>query len=460
MSTKQNKLTTKQANCLFVVLLLCCILSSLMQTSMTTILPVIMKSLKVNASQGQWLTSAFTLTMGIMIPVTPFLLKRFSTRKIVITSLILFSMGLLVCTVANTLTIMILGRVFQAISCGIFVSLTQVVIVQIFPAQSVGTYMGIYGLAVGGVPVFSPTLSGYLTDKLGYRAIFGFVLVVTLIVLLISLRSVSNVSTGEKLRLDNVSLLLSVIGFGGLTLGIDQLGSYDYRKFAVLLLLIACIALIVFCNRQVKAKNPFLSLQPLKNADFTLALLASMILYAVMMAGSLILPLFLQNIQGFSSTATGLITLPGSIVMMIFSPIAGKLFDKYGIKPILIMGSLALFISCVGLANLSALTPTWYISIVYAFRMLAISMLMMPLVTWGMLKIDSGLTAHGSALISAMRTYAGAISMVAFTGIMTSVGHGKVTLAGINKSFIILSFLAGLQVLLAVVYLMMQRKNS
>jgi MFS family permease len=211
------------------------------------------------------------------------------------------------------------------------------------------------------------------------------------------------------------------------------------------------VALIVFVVRQHRSKEPFLDLRPFTNFAFVLALVGSMLLYAVMMAGSLILPIYLQTLRGYSSTASGLITLPGSLVMIAFSPIAGRLYDRFGIRPILIVGSIALFASCIGLSFVSSTTAIWYIVVVYMFRMLAVAMLMMPLVSWGMSVLDDERATHGSALISSLRTFAGAISMVTMTSLMTGVGQGHVSIAGVNAVFITLSVLAALMIVLAIV---------
>lgn len=433
---------------LFYILLAGCIASSLMQTSMTTVLPAIMSSLKVSASAGQWLTSAFTLSMGIMIPVTPFLIKRFSTRQIIISALCIFSLGLLVSGLATSLSIMLIGRILQAISSGIFVSLTQVAVIQIFPANKTGVYMGIYGLAVGGIPVFAPTLAGYLADHFGYQIIFfgGFGL--TLLTLIWAIFGAKNISKGINTKLDFTSLMFSIIGFGGLTIALDNINGSN-QKSALIILIVSILSLIVFVYRQTHIKNPLLNLKPFKNLNFVIALCGSMLLYAVMMAGSLILPIYLQTLRGYSATNSGLITLPGSIVMIIFSPIAGRLYDKFGIKPIMVVGSLSLLISSIGLSFLNSSTTILYIVIIYMFRMLAVAMMMMPLVSWGLSVIDKSLTTHGSALISSLRTFAGAFSMVGMTNIVTHFSNGQVTIKGVEFAFIGLSIMAVFLVLIA-----------
>lgn len=444
-----SSLTKRQAGHLFVVLLLSCISSSLMQTAMNTILPAIMVNLKITADAGQWLTSAFTLAMGIMIPVTPFMLRRFSTRQIVLSGLGLFTVGLLISGLATSLPVMLVGRVLQALASGIFVSITQVTILQLFPHEKTGTYMGIYGLAVGGVPIIAPTLAGYVSDAFGYRTIFFGGAGLTLLTLILALFTAKNISEAESAHLDWYSFMLSAIGFGGLTLGLDQFSSS--RNLAIALLVVAIASLLLFVRRQLHNSTPFLSMRPFAHRTFVLALIASMFLYAVMMAGSLLLPIYLQTLRGMSSTVSGLITLPGSLIMLAWSPVAGKLYDRVGIRPLLMIGSIALTASCAGLSNVGATTAIWSVVVLYMARMVAVATLMMPLVSWGLAALPAEFAADGSALISALRTNAGAISMVAATSLMTSTGHGATTYAGINQAFISLSVVAAVLVIIAVI---------
>ncbi len=455
-----KELSRRASLTLFYILLAGCVVSSLMQTSMTTVLPAIMVSLHITASSGQWLTSIFTLAMGIMIPITPFLIKRFSTRKLIISALSIFSIGLLVSGMATNLPVMLIGRVLQALSSGIFVSLTQVAVMQIFPADKTGLYMGIYGLAVGGVPIFAPTLAGYVSDSFGYRVIFFGVCGLSVLTLIWTLFGAPNISKGVKAELDSKSVLLSVIGFGGLTLALDNLNAASTRSIAMITALIAVFALILFARRQLSIKNPLLNLKPFANRSFVIALVGSMLLYAVMMAGSLILPIYLQTLRGYSATTSGLITLPGSMIMMAFSPIAGRLFDHFGIKPVMVIGSVALLLSSLSLGFVNNTTSIWYILIAYMFRMLAVAMMMMPLVSWGLSVIDRSLTTHGSALISSLRTFSGAFAMVGMTDVLTHFAGGQSTIKGVDLAFIGLSVLAAGLVIIAVIQLFSKKRAN
>lgn len=450
----QSSLKQIQRIHIFMALLFSCIGSALVQTALTTALPPLMKSLSISANTGQWLTSIYTLAMGIMIPVTPFLIKRFSTKGLFFTTTFTFILGLLLSAIAPNFTILLIGRVLQAFGSGIFLSLTQVVILQIFPQNKIGTYMGIYGLAVGGVPVFAPTLAGVLVDRLGWRSIFIITLILSVLVLVYALFTFKNISNKESANFDIVSVVLSTVGFGGLLLGLQNIGSGQVMTiYSIVPIIIGVIALILFIHRQLTSPTPFLNLTPFKNKAFVLSVLGSIVLYAVMMAGSIIIPIYLQSIRGYSATISGLVTLPGSLVMMIVSPLAGRIYDRVNIKPLFMGGSIALFLSCLGLTFLSNQISIVYISFIFAFRMLAIGLMMMSLVTWGMAGIPRELTSHGSAIITSLRTIAGAVSSAVFVSIMTAAGNGTLSTHGVNVTFMDLSVVAAVAVILAIVTL-------
>ncbi|WP_278956127.1 MFS transporter [Lactobacillus apis] len=165
-------MTTKKANLVFTTLLTGAIVTSLLQTSLTTALPKIMQELSLTALKAQWLTSAFSLAMAIMVPISAYLIKRYTTRQIFISSMILFSFGSLLSWYGSNFTVLLLGRIFQALGSGIVLPLTQVVIMTLYPTEKQGTAMGILGLASGAAPVIAPTLTGIAIDSWGWRSIF------------------------------------------------------------------------------------------------------------------------------------------------------------------------------------------------------------------------------------------------------------------------------------------------
>lgn len=437
---------------IFAVLLLGCIICSLLQTALNTVLPVIMKEFGVTASVGQWLTTGYSLAMGIMIPATPFLMKRFPTKKLFLVSMGIFTIGLLLSAMATSFYMLMFGRILQALGCGVLLSLVQVVVLTIYPANKRGAMMGIYGLAVGAVPVIAPSIAGIVVDNFGWSAIFWSAIVLAVIDLLIAAFALKNITELEKQHFDVLSMVLSSVGFSGILISMGNLGIQSFFSLYVALPLVVGIsALIIFTFKQLHAKEPFLELHIFQNREFRLSVIGSMLMYAGMMAGSMLIPIYVQTIRGSSATFSGLLMLPGSLVMAITSPFAGKIYDKIGIRKLFIFGSVGLLLSCIGLSFLSDSTSMILIAGLFTVRSFAIACFMMPLVTWGMSTLDSEYTAHGTAILSTLRTIAGSIGPAIFVSIMTITGSES-PIHGMNMALIGISVVAAIQCIVALFF--------
>ena len=451
-------LTKRSRNMIFTVLMISSIIGALLQTSLTTALPVIMSDLHITAATAQWLTSAYSLAMGIMVPVTPFLLNRFRTKNLFLTGMGMYFLGLLLCATAYVFPILLAGRIIQAFGNGILLSMTQVIILTIFPTEKRGTAMGIYGLAIGAAPVLAPTITGLVIDIMDWHIIFWFALVMVAVDIILACFSMKNVLKNEKQSFDFFSLLLSATGYSGLVIGFGNLGTYRFFSLMVALpLLIGILMLVLFIFRQLRLKEPLLELRTFKNREFRLSIILSMLLYAVMMGGSTLFPIYIQIVHGLSATMSGLIMMPGSLAMAIISPFAGRIYDKFGMRVLAIAGSSFMVISCIAISFVQPSTSILYLSTMYVARLIAISCIMMPIVTWGMSTLDGKLTSHGTALLSSLRTIAGAISSAVFVAVMTfatKTSSGSSTLTanafGIDAAFIGISVLAVLQLVISI----------
>lgn len=453
-------LSNKRRNIIFGVLLLGCIVCSFLQTALNTVLPVIMKEFNITASVGQWLTSAYSLAMGIMIPATPFLMKRFPTKKLFIISMGVFVTGLFLSATSHSFSMLMAGRILQAMSCGILLSLVQVVVLTIYPVNKRGTMMGIYGLAVGAVPVIAPSLAGLLSDSLGWNVIFWLAMGVALLDLVVSLFALKNITKIEKQYFDVVSMFFCSIGFCGILLGVGNFGKYSFvSQYVILPLLIGMISLVAFTWKQFHTKSPFLELRVFQNKEFRLSVIGSMLLYAVMMAGSMLIPIYVQTIRGNTATFSGLLMLPGSLVMAIASPFAGKIYDRIGIRKLFLVGSVVTLISCIGLSFVSNTTSLFLTGFWFALRSLAITCIMMPIVTWGMSTMKGKYVADGTAILSTLRTIAGAVGTAVFVSIMSIAGSVSL-IHGMNIAFICISVLAAIQCFIAVFFVGKHKKQS
>ncbi len=468
MSDKTAVLPKKKRTLIFINLLISCIASSLLATALTTALPPIMEEINVNVTTGQWLTSGYSLAMGIMMPLTAFLITRFPTRKLYIGSIVLFIAGLVICILSKSFAVMMVGRVLQACGNGILTSMAQVVLLTIYPSEQRGSVMGWYGLSISAAPVIAPTLAGIIVDTLGWKMIFYIAVAIMAVSLIFAIKVFDNVLETENKKFDFLSFAISALAFGGITLGVGNLtgkGITDIQTYIPLA--VGCASLVIFIVRQLRLTSPFLELRILKYKDYALSVIGSMFLYFVMMGSSLIMPLYVQSIMGESATVSGIVTLPGSLAMAIVSPFAGKIYDKVGMRKLFLVGTLAMVISTIGMFTIKMTTPLFIAAIYNLIRCIAIGCLMMPLVTWGIDSIESKNTAHGTALLTSLRTIAGAVGSAVFVGIMTLVQNrsqetylDNAAIHGLNAAFLAMSVVSAVMFIIGIVFVKSKKKES
>lgn len=417
-----NLLGRHERTRLFIVLVISAAIGSFLYTALATALPSIMIEFKVSSSAAQWLTSAFALTMGIMLPITPFFVKRFQTSQLFIVGMAVFMTGLLCSAVAHSFELLIIGRILQALGCGLFSSLAQILIYTIYPADQRGRMMGVLGFALGVTPIIAPTLTGILIDTMNWRYIFWIAIIILLLVTIFGFKSVKNVSEVQNVRLDLLSVLLSSIGLGGILFGVGNIGNTSISVFALLVsIIIGLCLLIIYTVRQLKIVQPILELRVLRNYNARNAIIISSILYAILIVGSTLLPIYIQTLRGLSATISGLVVLPGSLAMALLNPIAGNIYDKHGFKTMATVGSIFFMISCCLFAVIGKNTSLLFIILVFVIRSASASMIFMPVVNWGLKTIQNDYIADTIALINTVRTIVSSIAVAFFVAIMNGV---------------------------------------
>lgn len=249
--------------------------------------------------------------------------------------------------------------------------------------------MGWYGLSVSAAPIIAPTLAGIMVDTMGWRMIFIFPLFILFISLIWAVLVFGNVLETQIRSFDVISFIFSILAFGGLTLGIGNVSSAGLTAPAATVpLVVGAAGTVLFVWRQLNLNDPFLELRTLRSQQYAVSVLGSMLLYLAMMGGSLLLPLYVQQVMGLSATTAGLLTLPGSLATTFVSPIAGRFYDKIGMRWLAVLGSAALMFSCGGMYFITLATPLYVAAILNVIRCGAIGCLMMPFVTWGIAGVD------------------------------------------------------------------------
>lgn len=436
---------------IFGIMLVSTMVGSLLQTALSTLLPSIMGDFSISAVQAQWLSTAYSLVMGIIIPASAFLLRRFRTKALYMTSLALFLLGSLLCGIAGSFPVMLAGRILQALSSGLSMSMLQVVVLTIFPKKNQGTAMGVYGIAASVAPAFAPTLAGFIAESLGWRAIFTGAAAITAAILIAAFFLMRNVLENERVPFDTASFVLCGTGFAGITIAMGNIASSPFFSAGVGLPLAAGLAaLILFVRRQNRAEKPFLNLRVLGNARCRAATVVSMILYAALIAGSTLTPMFQQMVCGLSPSVSGLIMMPGSLIMAVISPLTGRWYDRHGIRGLALGGAGVMLASSAGYCLLGPSAPVPALVILFILRNVAVGCTMMPMVTWGMSTLEKKDTSHGTAILTSLRTIAGGVGSALLVSIMSAVSASSgaaVTPAGMRAAFIAMAALALIQMI-------------
>lgn len=425
--------TSKKRSLIFVCLVVSGIASSTLATAMTTALPDLVRYFGISTSLGQWVTSGYSLAMGVIMPLTAFLITRFPTKKLYMTGIGGFIVGLLFSIFAPNFGLMMVGRVLQACGNGVLMSAAQVIILTVYPDEKKGTMMGTYGLVTTAAPIIAPTIAGLMIEAFGWKSIFYLVLVIMAAAFVFSGIVFEDVLELQDKKFDFLSFVESIFAFGGITLGVGNISSFGLVSTqAGLPLLIGIVFCALFIVRQCRLEKPFLDVKILSNRDYAVSVISSMVLYLVMMGSSVMMPLCVQSVMGYSAVVSGLVTLPGSVATAVVSPLAGRLYDKMGIKKIFVAGAAILVISNIGMYFLTMSTPLWVAAGLNVIRNISIGSLMMPLLTWGTSNVKSQKVADASSLPTSFRTIAGAIGSAVFVGIMNAVSINSAAAYGDN----------------------------
>ncbi|MCO6211654.1 DHA2 family efflux MFS transporter permease subunit [Staphylococcus epidermidis] len=391
------------------------------QTLLNVALPKINTEFNISASTGQWLMTGFMLVNGILIPISAFLFNKYSYRKLFIIGLALFTLGSLVCAISFNFPIMMSGRVLQAIGAGILMPLGSNVIVTIFPPEKRGVAMGTMGIAMILAPAIGPTLSGYIVQNYDWNVMFYGMFFIGIIAIVIGLFWFKLYQSTTNPKADIPGIIYSTIGFGSLLYGFSEAGNKGWGSTEIVtMFIVGTVFIIFFILRELRMKAPMLSLEVLKYPTYTLTTVINMIVMMSLYGGMILLPLYLQNLRGFSALDSGLLLLPGALVMGAFGPVAGKLLDTIGIKPLAIFGIGIMTYATWELSKLNMDTTYLHIMWIYIVRSFGMAFVMMPIMTAGMNALPPRLISHGNAFVNTMRQLAGSIGTAILVTVMTT----------------------------------------
>lgn len=391
------------------------------QTLLNVALPKINTEFNISASTGQWLMTGFMLVNGILIPITAYLFNKYSYRKLFLVALVLFTIGSLICAISMNFPIMMVGRVLQAIGAGVLMPLGSIVIITIYPPEKRGAAMGTMGIAMILAPAIGPTLSGYIVQNYHWNVMFYGMFIIGIIAILVGFVWFKLYQYTTNPKADIPGIIFSTIGFGALLYGFSEAGNKGWGSVEIeTMFAIGIIFIILFVIRELRMKAPMLNLEVLKFPTFTLTTVINMVVMLSLYGGMILLPIYLQNLRGFSALDSGLLLLPGSLIMGLLGPFAGKLLDTIGLKPLAIFGIAVMTYATWELTKLNMDTPYMTIMGIYVLRSFGMAFIMMPMVTAATNALPGRLASHGNAFLNTMRQLAGSIGTAILVTVMTT----------------------------------------
>ena len=432
------------------------------ETALNMALTDIMADFQVSAATVQWLTTGYLLVMACLVPTSSYLIKWFSTKSLIITGILLSLLGVLIGAIAPNFTLLLLGRIIQALGTGVLLPIMVTVLMLIFPIEKRGAVMGIMGLVITAGPALGPTLSGVIISSSSWHFIFWISAILYLGVLLMAMFKTENVGELTKPQIDLLSIALSTLGFAGLIFALSSMAEASFTHIIVWLpLSIGIIALAIFIVRQFKIDSPMLNLSVFKYPMFVVGAAMVFITILCILSAGILLPLYLKGALLFSSVIAGLILLPGNAVNLVLSPVVGSLFDRFGARYFGIIGFLLMFIATLTFAlTISASTPVWAIILAFIVFFMGITLVMMPAQTNALNQLPHELYADGSATVTTLIQVGGSAgtaiaitiyttAMKSFAAVHPNVSQEVVLSHGIQFTFIFITALTVIGLILS-----------
>src|SRR5882757_11216753 len=395
---------------------------SVLDTSIVNVaIPTIQKDFGTTTKDVQWIATAYTLALGVIVPLSGWLGERLGMTRVYLASLVLFSATSALCGLAWNLGSMIFFRIMQAIPGGILPVVCMSMLYAIVPREKIGSAMGIYGLGVVVGPAIGPTLGGYLVEYIDWRLIFYINVPVGILGAILGYLLLPKVGEISKRPLDWWGFLTIGAGLFALLLATSQGQSWGWDGYRVRMLLVAVALLVaLFVVIELERDQPLLNLRVFKSWQFVNSLLLISILSVGLYAILFYLPLYLQESQGLQPLRVGLILLPEALMLAVFMPIAGTLYDKIGPRWPAVVGLLVAvwggFLLCGINPDMTQGEVVFWTSV----RAIGNGLALMPIMTAGLSAIPPDLASSGATVNNITQRVSAALGLAGMTVLATN----------------------------------------
>ena len=392
-----------------VILLVSAFICLCSQTMIVTALPLIQKIFGVSMNTAQWLTTGYTLIIGIVTPLSSNLYDKYSNRRFFLTTVGVFIIGTLIGCLATNFATLLIARLVQAAAGGMMMTFQMTTMISIYPAEKRGSILGLSSLVVATGPALGPTIAGFILQVLSWRYLFILVLPFMILAWVIGFFILPNYSQPRDIKIDLLSVAISLFG-SSLTLGSITVISAHWLA-GLIMLVVGLAVLYAFVRRQLKLENPMLKVQIFKKPSFRLMTIVTICIFMILLGTEQMMPIFSENVLGDSTFVAGLILLPGALCNGITASIVGPLSDRFGAKWLVLSGATLVLLTSIPLVMLQKNTSEWLLAIDYTFRMIGVGMVFSPSLSEAFSELSTLENSHGTALNNTLRQCFGAVSV-------------------------------------------------
>ncbi|MFT8351900.1 DHA2 family efflux MFS transporter permease subunit [Clostridium saccharoperbutylacetonicum] len=377
-----------------------------------------MQTFNASIDQIQWVVSAYTLTLGVVIPSTSYFGDKFGTKNVFITALILFTLGSLLCGISWNESIIIIARVIQGIGGSCIISLGMAILMTTFDKSELGMAIGVMGMCVMAAPALGPSLGGYIIQNFNWRFLFFINLPVGIVAIMMAILIFKKSEHKSSKKFDIIGFLTSSIGMSCVlyVLGKSDLDWNDIKN--IVLMIVGCYSLVIFVVNELLIEEPMLDLKLLKNYTFCMSNIIMNVAMLALYGGVFLMPIFLQQIRGLDSMNTGLILFPEAIATAISMVLYGKIGNKFDVRLFAVFALILIGINSYSMSKITLDTPNMTITILLLIRGFGVGFLMAPVQTIGFSGLPKEAMSNASALTNTVKQVGTSIGVTIITSVM------------------------------------------
>lgn len=411
----------------------------LCSTLMNIALPTFMDVFHISEAHVQWVTNGYMLVNALMIPVSSYLIKRFSFKWLFIFFTGIFLCGTVIGGLANSFNLLVIARMIQAIGAGMMMPLVNVLAIRYALPGKKGRIMGIIGLAFNCAPILGPAVSGFMLDYLSWRYLFILIIPFAVITLLLSLWMLPYIPHNEFPQFNSLGFTVITLGLWSLLMGLSNVSNYPLLSFNVGgMAIIGLVFIIIFYLNQRRSTHPLINLSVFEHRQFFLATIINMLITATMYGNAILIPLLVQIVLGESTVISAIAVLPGAILTGLLSTTSGRFYDRYPIQWLVGAGLLIDIIGTTGQAMIGARSSVVIITVFQTVRQFGLVTMLIPLQTQALSLLPNEIVPDAVACFNTLRQIAAAFGtalIVSVVGIVNHLVHSSTSHLGIQSGF-------------------------